>query len=164
MMFGNQSVINKFNLIKVLLILFLILIDQLTKSFIETNFNLYESLYINNFFSLTFIVNYGFAFGFLNDPELNQIIIIVIILSVIIYIGILMLINKSKTEGMAFTMITAGAIGNLLDRLLRGYVVDFLDFNIANYHWPAFNLADRYISIGFIVIMINILFRKKFND
>ncbi len=161
MMFGNQLVINKFNLIKVLFILFLILLDQITKSIIENNFSLYESLYVNNLFSLTFIVNYGFAFGFLNNPELNQIIVIIIILIVIFYIGSLMLVNKSKSISLSFAVIIAGAIGNLVDRIIRGYVVDFLDFNIANYHWPAFNLADSYISIGFIVIMINILKGKK---
>ncbi|MDB9777008.1 signal peptidase II [Alphaproteobacteria bacterium] len=160
-MFGNQLVINKFNLIKVLFILSLILLDQITKSIIENNFSLYESLYVNNLFSLTFIVNYGFAFGFLNNPELNQIIVVIIISIVIFYIGSLMLVNKSKSISLSFAVIIAGAIGNLVDRIIRGYVVDFLDFNIANYHWPAFNLADSYISIGFIVIMINILKGKK---
>ena len=72
-----------------------------------------------------------------------------------------MLTNKSKLVGIGFAIILAGAIGNLLDRILRGYVVDFLDFNIYNYHWPAFNLADSYISIGFIIIMISILLRKE---
>ena len=72
-----------------------------------------------------------------------------------------MLVNNNKIISLSFTVIIAGAIGNLFDRISRGYVVDFLDFNISNYHWPAFNLADSYISIGFIVIMINILKGKK---
>ncbi len=72
-----------------------------------------------------------------------------------------MLVNNNKIISLSFTVIIAGAIGNLFDRISRGYVVDFLDFNISSYHWPAFNLADSYISIGFIVIMISILLGKK---
>ena len=72
-----------------------------------------------------------------------------------------MLVNNNKIISLSFTVIIAGAIGNLFDRISRGYVVDFLDFNISNYHWPVFNLADSYISIGFIAIMISILLGKK---
>ena len=116
---------------------------------------------INNFFSLTFIVNYGFAFGLFNNPQLNQLIIILLISVLVIYLVTITITNKSKFISLSFAMITAGAIGNLSDRIGRGYVVDFLDFNINNYHWPAFNLADSYISIGFIAIMISILLGKK---
>lgn len=160
-MFGIQSITNKFNIIKIFIIIFLVFFDQITKLFIENNFSLFESLYINNFFSITFVVNYGFAFGFLNNPNSNQVIISILILFIILYISYLMLVNNNKIISLSFTVIIAGAIGNLFDRISRGYVVDFLDFNISNYHWPAFNLADSYISIGFIAIMISILLGKK---
>jgi signal peptidase II len=160
-MFGIQSITNKFNIIKIFIIIFLVFFDQITKLFIENNFSLFESFYINNFFSITFVVNYGFAFGFLNNPNSNQVIISILILFIILYISYLMLVNNNKIISLSFTVIIAGAIGNLFDRISRGYVVDFLDFNISNYHWPAFNLADSYISIGFIAIMISILLGKK---
>ena len=96
-----------------------------------------------------------------NQLVINKFNLIKVLFIVIFYIGSLMLVNKSKSISLSFAVIIAGAIGNLVDRIIRGYVVDFLDFNIANYHWPAFNLADSYISIGFIVIMINILKGKK---
>ena len=161
MMFGIQSITNKFNIIKIFIIIFLVFFDQITKLFIENNFSLFESFYINSFFSITFVVNYGFAFGFLNNPNSNQVIISILILFIILYISYLMLVNNNKIISLSFTVIIAGAIGNLFDRISRGYVVDFLDFNISNYHWPAFNLADSYISIGFIAIMISILLGKK---
>tara|TARA_B110000967_G_scaffold55005_1_gene56399 strand:+ start:2278 stop:2763 length:486 start_codon:yes stop_codon:yes gene_type:complete len=160
-MFGNQSVNKNFHLVKILLVLLLIFLDQITKFYIEGNFTLFESLFINNFFSITFVVNYGFAFGFLNNPDSNQIIITLLLSIIILYISSLMFTNKDKIISLSFMAITAGAVGNVIDRVLRGYVVDFLDFNIFNYHWPAFNLADSYISIGFIMIMISIVLGKK---
>ena len=95
-MFGNQSVNKNFHLVKILLVLLLIFLDQITKFYIEGNFTLYESLFINNFFSITFVVNYGFAFGFLNNPDSNQIIITLLLSIIILYISSLMFTNKDK--------------------------------------------------------------------
>ena len=149
----NISIITTFFLI--------IFFDQLTKILVIKNFQLYESLSILPFFNLTFIVNYGFAFGFLNNPSLNQIIVILIIFSIIAYFLYLLIKTQDQFFQFSLILVLSGAIGNFIDRVFHGFVIDFIDIHIGNYHWPAFNLADSSITIGFFLIMFNILFLNK---
>ena len=150
---NNISIITTFFLI--------IIFDQLTKILVIKNFQLYESLSILPFFNLTFIVNYGFAFGFLNNPSLNQIIVILIIFSIIAYFLYLLIKTQDQFFRFSLILVLSGAIGNFIDRVFHGFVIDFIDIHIGNYHWPAFNLADSSITIGFFLIMFNILFLNK---
>ena len=161
MMFGIKLKNKKTNLLNAITIFFLIVFDQFSKYLIENNFNLYESYELIRFLNITFIVNYGFAFGIFNDPNSSQVLIMIIIMIIIIYLIFLLIQTKSTIIKISFILILSGAIGNFIDRLLRGYVIDFIDLYISNYHWPAFNFADSYISIGFIIIMITILSGKK---
>ena len=149
----NISIITTFFLI--------IFFDQLTKILVIKNFQLYESLSILPFFNLTFIVNYGFAFGFLNNPSLNQIIVILVIFSIIAYFLYLLIKTQDQFFRFSLILVLSGAVGNFIDRVLHGFVVDFIDIYLGSYHWPAFNLADSSISLGFILIMFNILFLNK---
>tara|TARA_Y100000996_G_C22551577_1_gene653856 strand:- start:2156 stop:2635 length:480 start_codon:yes stop_codon:yes gene_type:complete len=152
--------INKY--FKLLIIFLLIIIfDQISKALIVHNFELYQSIQIFPLFNITFIVNYGFAFGFLNNPSINQIIVSIVIFFIIIYFFHLLFKTQDNIFRFSLVLILSGAIGNFIDRLFRGYVVDFIDIYIFNYHWPAFNLADSSITIGFIVMMFNILFLNK---
>ena len=161
MMFGINLKNTKVKLINYCSIFFLVLLDQLSKYLIEQNFNLFDSYFLFDFLNITFVVNYGFAFGIFNSPNTSQLIIILIIIGIIIYLIFLINQSQPKLIKYSFMMILAGALGNFIDRLSRGYVVDFIDIHILNYHWPAFNFADSYISIGFIIIMTSILFGKK---
>ena len=149
----NISIITTFFLI--------IFFDQLTKILVIKNFQLYESLSILPFFNLTFIVNYGFAFGFLNNPSLNQIIVILVIFSIIAYFLYLLIKTQDQFFRFSLILVLSGAVGNFIDRVLHGFVVDFIDIYSGSYHWPAFNLADSSITLGFILIMFNILFLNK---
>jgi len=159
-MFGNLFK-NKINFFLLTLSIFLLIVDQSTKAIIVNRFDLYESIPIVPFFNLTFVVNYGFAFGFLNNPSLNQIIVIIVILSIIIYFLYLLIKTQDQIFKMCLVLILSGAFGNFIDRIFRGYVVDFIDIYVFNYHWPAFNIADSCISIGFVILMFNILFLNK---
>ena len=159
-MFGNLFN-NKSNLNLLIFSIFILIIDQVTKVIIVSKFNLYESISIFPFLNITFIVNYGFAFGFLNSPSLNQIIVSVVILSIIIYFLYLLIRTQDHFFKFCLVLILSGAVGNFLDRILRGYVVDFIDIYVFNYHWPAFNIADSCISIGFVILIFNILFLNK---
>jgi len=150
---NNISIITTFFLI--------IFFDQLTKILVIKNFQLYESLSILPFFNLTFIVNYGFAFGFLNNPSLNQIIVILVIFSVIAYFLYLLIKTQDQFFRFSLILVLSGAVGNFIDRVLHGFVIDFIDIYLGSYHWPAFNLADSSITLGFILIMFNILFLNK---
>lgn len=150
---NNISIITTFFLI--------IFFDQLTKILVIKNFQLYESLSILPFFNLTFIVNYGFAFGFLNNPSVNQIIVILVIFSIIAYFLYLLIKTQDKFFRFSLILVLSGAFGNFIDRVLHGFVIDFIDIYLGSYHWPAFNLADSSITLGFILIMFNILFLNK---
>ena len=148
--------------ISIIIIFFLtIFFDQLTKILVIKNFQLYESLSILPFFNLTFVVNYGFAFGFLNNPSLNQIIVILVIFSIIAYFLYLLIKTQDQFFRFSLILVISGAIGNFIDRILYGFVIDFIDIYLGSYHWPAFNLADSSITLGFILIMFNILFLNK---
>lgn len=130
-----------------------IIIDQLTKQWIMTNFALYEQQnIIPGLFDLVYVTNTGAAFGFLAGSKnlLRQVFFVgvaIVALVVIVYAY-----GHLKRQGKIFVyalgLIGGGAIGNLIDRLRFGSVVDFLDFYLGSYHWPAFNVADSAITVG----------------
>ena len=152
---------NKFNLALFFLFLILVILDQVTKALVINFFNLYDSVALLPMINLTFVVNYGFAFGLLNNPSLNQILVSLVILAIIIYFLYLLIKTQDKIFQLTLTLILAGALGNFIDRIFRGFVIDFIDIYIGKYHWPAFNIADSCITVGFVVLMINILFLNK---
>tara|TARA_Y100000991_G_C21940434_1_gene335053 strand:+ start:460 stop:945 length:486 start_codon:yes stop_codon:yes gene_type:complete len=152
---------NKFNLTLFFLFLTLVILDQVTKALVINFFNLYDSVVLLPMINLTFVVNYGFAFGLLNNPSLNQILVSLVILAIIIYFLYLLIKTQDKIFQLTLTLILAGALGNFIDRIFRGFVIDFIDIYIGKYHWPAFNIADSCITVGFVVLMINILFLNK---
>lgn len=147
------------------IIFILVLIDQLTKIYIKHTFELYETKeIIPNFFNLTLVLNPGAAFGFLAklDESYRQIFFIAITaLAIFIVIYLMYKEINFKLRAFAYTLILSGAIGNFIDRIYLGKVVDFLDFYIKNYHWPAFNVADSCITVGIFLLIIDILFKKK---
>ena len=120
---------------------------------------------IDGFFNITYIRNPGAAFGFLADSSHVFRFIFFVAIAIIAILLILFLIKKAKDEELVFTfslsLILGGAVGNLIDRVRFGEVIDFLDFYIASYHWPAFNMADTAISCGAIVLLFEMFKRKK---
>ena len=159
MMFGKHF--NKNISYLSFLFLFLVFFDQLTKGLVVNKLELYESIKLLPFLNFTFIVNYGFAFGFLNNPSLSQLAVSILILSIIIYFLYLLIKTQDYIFRFSLVLILSGALGNFLDRILRGYVIDFIDIFVSDYHWPAFNLADSWITIGFMILIFNILFLNK---
>ena len=116
---------------------------------------------ITPFLNFNFVWNSGIAFGLLSfDDQLyyNLITIIIIIITIIVYFFAF----KSKDlERMGFSMILGGSLGNIFDRLYYSAVIDFIDININNIHWFIFNIADIFISVGVIMLILLELFRKK---
>ena len=159
MMFGKHF--NKNFIYLICLFFLLVLLDQTTKELVINKFKLYESLNMLPFLNFTFVVNYGFAFGFLNNPSINQLIVSLIIFSIILYFLYLLIRTQDHIFRFSLILILSGALGNFLDRIFRGFVVDFIDIYISKCHWPAFNLADSWITIGFMIMMFNILFLNK---
>ena len=139
----------------------ILLLDQLTKLWIVAEFRLGESRYINGIFNLVRAHNEGAAFSFLSDAGGWQrwfFSLIAIVVSVVIAIWLTRLPRQRVLEGLALALILGGALGNLYDRLSLGYVVDFLDFHWANWHFAAFNVADMGISVGAALLIIDGLF------
>jgi len=160
-MMPGKNIKIKFNFFLFLLFVFLIFLDQLSKFIVIKYLSLFQSVEVMPFLNLTFVVNYGFAFGFLNEPSLNQIFVSFFIAMIIIYFFYLLFKTQDKSFQINLLLIISGAVGNFIDRIIRGFVIDFIDIYVTNYHWPAFNFADSFISIGFIIMIINILFYKK---
>jgi signal peptidase II len=142
-----------------------VIFDQMTKLLILKNIPLFHSTtVIPGFFNITHILNPGGAFGFMahqNSSFRN----LLFLLASSIAIGFIYYFYKniSKTQPLlasGLALIFGGAIGNLIDRIRFGKVVDFLDFYIGSYHWPAFNVADSAITIGITVFVFHLLFRK----
>jgi signal peptidase II len=155
------------NKVRILLIIVAVIgSDQLTKIWVMKAFQLYESReIIPGLFNLTYLTNKGAAFGFLAGVEgvwrhwffLG---VAAVALVVLIY-AFVRLRRAHGLYGPALALIAGGAVGNLIDRIRLGSVVDFLDFYIASHHWPAFNLADSAITVGVgLFILANILEEK----
>ena len=139
--------------------------DQITKYMIKLNLTLHDSIrVIDRFFNLTHILNPGGAFGFFasSSPEIRT--FIFLFLSTLVALFVLWFYKKSAPDyvflSYGLALIFGGAMGNLIDRFRYGKVVDFLDFYIGTYHWPAFNVADSAISIGMGIMIYHILFNK----
>ena len=139
------------------------LADQISKTVIRSTMTLYESItVIPGFFHLTYITNDGMAFG-INFPFGIYIFsAISIILTIILFYYLWTIRYESILIRSGVAMILAGAIGNLIDRLFLGEVVDFLDFMIGDLHWYVFNFADSYVTIGMgIILYDSIILEKK---
>jgi signal peptidase II len=147
-----------------------IVLDQITKAVITEKLFMYGSYkVIDGFFSLVYVMNPGAAFGFLaGAPEIFRYLFFISV-TVLAILLIIYYILKSKSQGVlivtSLTLIFGGAVGNLIDRIRFGAVVDFLDFYIGAWHWPAFNVADSAISIGAVLMIWEMLVsRKKTNS
>lgn len=140
-----------------------ILLDQITKLWVQASLDVGSVVEVTSFFNLVHVLNPGAAFSFLaNEPGWQKHFLsgVAVVASVIIVF--LMRSSADKRFSMfCLAGILGGALGNLIDRQLHGAVIDFLDFYVNNYHWPAFNVADIAISVGAIGLIIDeILFGK----
>lgn len=133
-----------------LTLLFLV-VDQVTKHWVAGTFDLYESVAVMPYFNLTYVHNEGAAFSFLADQGGWQrwfFAAIATAACVLFTYWMAKTPASNKVLGVGFALMLSGAMGNLIDRVLLGYVIDFLDFYIGNSHWPAFNIADSVIFVG----------------
>ena len=140
----------------------MVLADQISKTVIRSTMILYESItVIPGFFNLTYITNDGMAFG-INFPFGIYIFsTISIILTAILFWYLWTIREENIILRSGVAMILAGAIGNLIDRLFLGEVVDFLDFMIGDLHWYVFNFADSYVTIGMGIILYDSIILEK---
>lgn len=149
-------------MIIIIISIILLCIDQIAKLLVINLLTKTDSIaIIKNFFYLTYINNDGAAFSILVGKR-----IFLILVAIIVIIMLIHYIKKNniqnKLEIVSLALIIGGSLGNLMDRVVRGYVIDFLDFKIFNYNFPIFNLADTFIVIGVILLLLKEL-RKENN-
>ena len=148
----------------------LVALDQLVKVYVHTHFHLGESvIVIPNFFNLTYVRNFGAAFGFLAEshPSFREIFFLSMPpIALLIILGILRGVKDDDTKQIiALSSIFGGAIGNYIDRVRFRYVIDFLDFHLYNrWSWPAFNIADMAIVGGVALLLLLMFLENKKKD
>lgn len=134
-----------------------LILDQIIKVVVSSNMSLYQSInIINNFFSITYVRNNGAAWSILSGNRLFLIIISLLALG-LIYLYFIKNKELTKLENFSYGLLIGGTIGNLIDRIIHGYVIDYLDFKIFNYSFPVFNLADICIVIGVILVCVSLI-------
>ncbi|NHN39294.1 lipoprotein signal peptidase [Pseudomaricurvus alcaniphilus] len=143
-----------------LLALLVVLLDQLSKSWVSHNLAYGQPWVLTDFFNLTLLHNPGAAFSFLSDAGGWQrwfftAVAAVVSLAVVVWIALLP--RARHWEALALALVLGGAIGNLYDRVVLGYVVDFLVVHYRDYYWPAFNIADSAICVGAGLLIVDSL-------
>jgi signal peptidase II len=142
---------NYFN--RIVLTLAILLFDQVSKFIVVKNLALGEIKVFNNWFNLVLRKNRGVSFGLFPAHSLYaKILLIGLIVGLMLWVIYHLWTSLKSVETFGYVFILGGALGNLLDRFYRGGVVDFLEFHINQYYWPAFNIADSFIVIGAILI------------
>ncbi len=146
-----------------LIALLVLVFGQAARWLVATNVALHDSIVlIPGFFRLTHVQNRGAAFGLFSDSPSEWKIAILISFSLVALVVVSALLWKNShamsVTGVSLALILGGALSNLWERLMSGYVVDFLDFYVGSYHWPAFNIADSAIVCGAFLLVVEILF------
>lgn len=137
--------------------LIVLVLDQWSKVAIDNSMRLYESISIFPYFNLTYVHNTGAAFSFLSEAGGWQrwfFAAMALIISVVLVVWLSRLKKHETLLAVALALVLGGAVGNLIDRLAYGYVIDFLDFYYQTWHFPAFNVADSAISLGVFLMLL----------
>lgn len=153
----NIDIMRDFIMLKWLwLSLLAVVLDQISKLAIAGSMQLYQSIQVVPFFKLTYVHNTGAAFSFLSEAGGWQrwfFAGLALMISVVIAVWLARLKTNETLLAVALALVLGGAVGNLIDRLVYGYVIDFLDVYYETWHWPAFNIADSAITLGVILML-----------
>ena len=150
--------VNKMAFAWLLLSLLIVVLDLWTKQIATDSLTLYRPVEVNSWLNMTLAHNYGAAFSFLSDAGGWQRWLFTGLASVVTLVLIVWLLKLPAQErwtAIALSLVIGGAVGNLVDRIINGYVVDFIDVYYRESHWPAFNLADSAITGGAILLLID---------
>ena len=145
---------------KIILFFLFIFVDIISKKYVYNLIDLNTFVPITFFIELTHIHNFGISFG-LFSGLISSWILVIIGLIVTIFVYYLMLSSSDIIEEWGLFLIIIGALANILDRSINGYVIDFIYFHYNSFYWPAFNIADIYITIGIMMLILNIIMNFK---
>ena len=140
-----------------LIIMIIFSLDRISKFYIilKSETNLSSSLYTSKFLNINLIWNEGIAFGLFSFNENYLYNLLTILIVIVIFIILIMIIKSEGFKRYALSMIFGGAVGNLYDRIFYSAVPDFIDFHIKDFHWFIFNVADIFITIGVIIMILS---------
>ena len=147
-----------------LVLIFLVGLDQVSKMWISSQLNVGESLNLLPFLSFTLVHNTGIAFSIFNDGGAIARWVLVFIISSLLFFLLVKKTSKHKLELSSLVLIVSGGLGNLMDRVFLGYVVDFIHLFYKDYSFYVFNLADSYITVGIMIYLTYFFFIERTND
>tara|TARA_B100001057_G_scaffold310898_1_gene310981 strand:- start:9237 stop:9719 length:483 start_codon:yes stop_codon:yes gene_type:complete len=155
----------KQNYLFFMLILFLFLVDRFTKVGVLNILEDKNYLFINEYFNLNLVFNTGIGFGFLSLNDGIYYNMLSIFIFAIILVLLFFMFKSERNEKIFYSFIIGGAIGNLYDRIIFKAVPDFIDFHFKEFHWFTFNIADIFISLGIIFMILNeLMYKNKKNE
>jgi signal peptidase II len=160
---GGELTMRRWSLFGIISVIGLVM-DQVSKLYIDRTMALYQSIpVIDGFFNIFYIRNKGAAFSFLSQASwrLPFFIAISLIASLVILVAFGKLRNDQRLAQVSLAMIFSGAVGNLIDRLRLGEVIDFLQVYWKNLYWPAFNVADSFICVGVALLALDMLLEER---
>jgi len=159
----NKLIFNKSNLYFLLLIIVIFTFDRITKNFIIKNF-VEEIFYLNKFINLDLVWNMGIGFGLLSYDSLLAYNLITALIGLVVITLFYFMVISDNLNKLIFSIIIGGALGNLYDRLLYNAVPDFIDLHYNTFHWFTFNVADIFITLGVLIMVLREFFVKKNNE
>lgn len=140
------------------------IVDRITKTWVYNNFIPWDPYPVTHFFNITLAYNKGAAFSFLNGASGWQGWLfgcLAFVVSLAILHRLRQVSHEQRWLSISLTLIIAGALGNLFDRILYGHVIDFIDLYVGSYHWPVFNLSDAAICVGATMLFIDVVFLRN---
>jgi len=141
----------------------IVVLDLWTKALATESLSLYRPVELTSWLNMTLAHNYGAAFSFLSDAGGWQRWLftgLASVVTLVLIVWLLRLPTSEKLTAAALCLIIGGAVGNLIDRVINGYVVDFIDVYVNDWHWPAFNVADSAITCGVILLLLDSLLQS----
>ena len=146
------------------IVLVIVVLDQITKIWADTTLTMYEQIPITGFFNITKAYNYGAAFSFLDNAGGWQrwfFTAVSLIVSIVLSVWLFRMTRAERWLSLSIALILGGAVGNLIDRVWYGYVVDFIQVYWKTSYFPSFNIADAAITCGTIILLVLTLFEKN---
>jgi len=156
----KNKIIKKNNLYCLCVISIIFFLDRYTKLFILNNFN-EHTYYLNNYINLDLVWNTGIGFGLLSNDSYLIYNLISFTIGIVILILIYVMLLSKNLDKIIYSIIIGGAFGNFYDRLVYNAVPDFIDLHYQNFHWFVFNVADIFITIGIMILLISGVFKNN---
>ena len=157
----RHKIFSKETVVPIVLVIAIFIFDRLSKIWIINHQEQNSTIFINKFLNFELIWNTGIGFGlFSTDPNLFYNLTSLFIFLVVLFLCYL-IFRSNFFDKICFSIVLGGALGNLHDRLIYFAVPDFIDFHVGDFHWFTFNIADIFITVGIILIIIKDLFVKK---